>query len=179
MCSHLDTILKDDVQKIELHQDFWRHRRNCVRCSGRVKQNGPIWQNSPCPLEHLVKRPPPPKEDVAKVTKITKVIKPMKGKDGDIRRLLLGSTKPIPDRPIAKPVVKKGPTEEELAAKGLVKVTYEVDDDFDAAGGTGVSRTVWIQDFSKMESGMEGKKVEEDDDIYEEIIIKKLILTDN
>lgn len=49
-----------------------------------------------------------------------------------------------------KKQVKKGPTDEEQLTAGMVKVTYEVDDDFDAADGTGVKRTVWIPDFSGM-----------------------------
>lgn len=144
MCSHLDTLMPDNLQKILLHQDFWRHRRNCVRCSGRVKQTSFAWVNAVCPLEHLVKRPAPKKESkvVAKVQTTPK-----------------------------KPVVKKEPTDEQQLAKGLIKVSYEVDDDFDAAEGTGITRTVWIHDFSMMDMEMKVEEVEEDDSIYEEIVI--------
>jgi len=138
--------MPDNVQKILLHQDFWRHRRNCVRCSGRVKQSSFAWQNTVCPLEALVKRPAPKKE----VKAVTKMLTTPK-----------------------KAVVKKELSEEEQLAKGLVKVSYEIDDDFDAAEGTGITRIVWIQDFSQMDMQMKVEDIEEDDSIYEEIVISQ------
>lgn len=152
MCSHLDSVMPDNVQKILLHQDFWRHRRNCVRCSGRVKQSSFAWQNTVCPLEHLVKRPAPKKDNKAVPKVVPKVV-------------------PKAQTTPKKAVVKKEPSDEQQLAKGLVKVSYEIDDDFDAAEGTGITRTVWVQDFSQMDMHMKVQEMEEDDSIYEEIVI--------
>ncbi len=179
MCSHLDTILKDDKLKVILHQDFWRHRRNCVRCSGRVKPSNPVWQQSHCPLEHLVTRPelPPASASTKKGGLRQTVIAPVKGKVALARELEFMPRRPAaPGMPLAKRSSgsKKGPSEQELREMGLVKVTYEIDDDFDgAAKGTGVIRTVWIEDFSRVEWGVEGLMKIQEDAIYEEIVIGK------
>ncbi|OAP58348.1 hypothetical protein AYL99_07438 [Fonsecaea erecta] len=139
MCTHLDTVLPDDL-KLSLHQGFWNHRRNCARCSARNNPSSWLYNNTRCPLELLVKRPQPKADD----TKTPKV-------------------QAAPPRPVNK----KEPSDNERRAQGLVKVTYEVDDDFDAAGGTGVKRTIWIRDFSAEEYD----PVEEKETIYEEISI--------
>lgn len=153
MCSHLDALMPDNEHKVVLHQDFWRHRRTCVRCSGRMKPTSWTWQNTACPLEHLVKRPPPKKEE--KPAASSKVVK-----------------RPSPPAKPKKPVVKKVPSDEEFMAKGLVKISYEVDDDFDGAGGlTGVVRDIWVEDFSKEELSEEVMVMEKDDCIYEEFAI--------
>ncbi|KAI1611384.1 hypothetical protein EDD36DRAFT_489596 [Exophiala viscosa] len=139
--------MPENELKVVLHQDFWRHRRSCVRCGGRNEQTSLAWKNAVCPLEHLIKRPAPKKEP-----------KPA---------TLQTATKP------KKAVIKKIPSDEEQMAKGLVKISYEVDDDFDGAGGlTGVMREIWVEDFSKEEL-VEVVIVEEDDTIYEHIVISK------
>ncbi|KIV81082.1 hypothetical protein PV11_08532 [Exophiala sideris] len=144
--------MPENELKVLLHQDFWRHRRACVRCGGRNDQSGLAWKNAVCSLEHLVERPAPkkePKPDVEAAKKSTRNAKPK------------------------KPVIKKLPSDEEQMAKGLVKISYEVDDDFDGAGGlTGVMREIWVQDYSKEEL-VEVVIVEEDDTIYEHIVISK------
>ncbi|EXJ72727.1 uncharacterized protein A1O5_03874 [Cladophialophora psammophila CBS 110553] len=140
MCTHLDTVLPDDL-KLSLHQAFWNHRRNCARCSARNSQSSWAYNNTECPLELLVKRPQQPKAEDSK---------PAKVQTGPPRQS-----------------IKKEPTDEERLAQGLVKVTYEIDDDFDAAGGTGVTRTIWITDFSAEEYDVK----EEDDSISEEMVI--------
>lgn len=159
MCSHLDTVMPDNEEKVLLHQDFWRHRRSCVRCSGRVKPSSYAWKEAVCPLEHLVNRhvkEQPLDEDIAA-------------------------------RPVKKPSPRKRKFEEidedieaQYIAEGKVKVTYEIDDDFDAAeaGKTGKTRTIWIKDFSKIEFRVEKViKMEEDEGIFEEIIISKVVTT--
>ncbi|EXJ94928.1 hypothetical protein A1O1_00046 [Capronia coronata CBS 617.96] len=148
--------MPDNEEKMLLHQDFWRHRRNCARCSGRVKPSSYAWQNTVCPLEYLVKR------NIKDV--------PADG-DATLRRI---------KEPAAKKVKLEdddGIDEQQLIAEGKVKVTYEIDDDFDAAaaGKTGLTRTIWIQDYSLMEFKVEEViKTEEDDTIYEEITISTL-----
>lgn len=146
MCSHLDAVIPDTDEKVHLHQDFWRHRRTCGRCSGRNSETSYVYNNTVCPLEHLITRRAPE-------TAATR--KRKNAPDSDAAST---DTKPSPAKkqkiqttPPKKPV-KKLPTADEQIAKGMVSVTYEVDDDFDAAGrSTGVTRTVWIQDFSKLE----------------------------
>ncbi|KAK6371253.1 hypothetical protein LTS17_008984 [Exophiala oligosperma] len=123
MCSHLDSLLPDTDFKLHLHQDFWRHRRNCVRCGGNVKPGGYRWQKANCVLEDLVKR-----------TGIT------------IKETTDELVEP------KKATTKKELSDEARIAKGLVKTRYVIDDDFDAiTGGTGTLREVWISDYSMME----------------------------
>ncbi|KIW16202.1 hypothetical protein PV08_06253 [Exophiala spinifera] len=130
MCSHLDTLLPDTDLKLHLHQDFWRHRRNCVRCGGQVKAGGYRWQKANCVLEHLVKR-----------TGIT------------IKDISDDAVEP------KKAATKKGVSDEAQIAKGLVKASYVIDDDFDAVtGGTGAIREVWIPDYSMVDSEMQIKE---------------------
>ncbi|OAL32189.1 hypothetical protein AYO20_07957 [Fonsecaea nubica] len=129
-----------DKIKLSLHQAFWNHRRKCARCSARNNPSSWVYNNTTCPLELLVKRPQP-KSDENKPAKL--------------------QTSP------PRQVTKKEPSDEERVAQGLVKVTYEIDDDFDAAGGTGVKRTIWIRDFSAEEYD----PVDEKEFIYEEISI--------
>ena len=160
MCSHLDSIMPDNEQKVLLHQDFWRHRRNCDRCSGRTKPHTFAYQNTICPLEHLVTRPAPPEKERDRTES-----------DSDD-----GSPTKSPAAP-KKPAVKKELSEAQQLAKGLVRVTYQLDDDFDAAGGGGPTRTTWIQDFSLLEFTAEPKKETiEDDSIYEEMVISTTII---
>ncbi|KAK5320788.1 hypothetical protein LTR93_007000 [Exophiala xenobiotica] len=137
MCSHLDSIMPDNEQKLHLHQDFWRHRRTCVRCSGRIKQGGWAWENSSCVLEHLIKRP------------VAKKAAADDGKETTVKKPQAAPKKTTP---------KKEPTEEAQLAKGLIKMEYMLDDDFDAVeGGTGVMRTVWVKDYSMMDNGIVAK----------------------
>ncbi|RVX75732.1 hypothetical protein B0A52_00088 [Exophiala mesophila] len=116
--------MEDTDQKLELHQHFWRHRRNCGRCSGRNSQNSWAYQNSNCVLDnHIVRRKP---------TKETKQ-----------------QTKP------SKPLKKKPVNEAAMLAKGLVKISYTVDDDFDAVAMQATQshiRTIWIEDYSDLEA---------------------------
>jgi hypothetical protein len=44
---------------------------------------------------------------------------------------------------------KADPSAADIATRKLKKVTYLVDDDFDAAGIRTVSRTIWIEDHSE------------------------------
>ncbi|KAK7892821.1 hypothetical protein LTR67_007058 [Exophiala xenobiotica] len=127
-------IMPDNEQKLHLHQDFWRHRRTCVRCSGRIKQGGWAWENSSCVLEHLIKRP------------VAKKAAADDGKETTVKKPQTAPKKTTP---------KKEPTEEAQLAKGLIKMEYMLDDDFDAVeGGTGVMRTVWVKDYSMMDNGI-------------------------
>jgi hypothetical protein len=85
-------------------------------------------------LEHLIKRPVA-KKAAADAGKETTVKKPQ------------AAPKKTPP--------KKEPTEEAQLAKGLIKMEYMLDDDFDAVeGGTGVMRTVWVKDYSMMDNGI-------------------------
>ncbi|KAL2424547.1 hypothetical protein ABEF95_001040 [Exophiala dermatitidis] len=146
--------MPDTDEKVLLHQDFWRHRRNCVKCSGRVKPTSWAWQNSVCPLEHLVKR------DI----KVVPVDSPNGNNPAQ-------QAKP----PSPKKIKDEAEADARRIAEGKIKVTYEIDDDFDAAetGRTGLKRTIWIQDFSMVEFTMQTvvKVEEEDDSILEEITI--------
>ncbi|OAL27033.1 hypothetical protein AYO22_03977 [Fonsecaea multimorphosa] len=130
-----------DKLKLSLHQAFWNHRRNCARCSARNNPSSWIYNNTTCPLESMIKRPQP-KPEATKAPRKPQTAPPKRAN-------------------------KKEPSDEERIAQGLVKVTYEIDDDFDAAGGTGVKRTIWIRDYSAEEYD----PVEEEDIYVEEIII--------
>lgn len=135
MCSHLDTKIVDDGQgkKLNLHQDFWRHRRTCAKCSGRSLPGSWAFENTVCPLEHLITRPTPRKV----------ILKP--------------SSKGEPRPRVMKPI-----DEDALRARGLIKVTYPVDDDFDAANGVFTMRTAWVEDFSMLEAEVPMVPVEEE-----------------
>ncbi|EXJ89116.1 hypothetical protein A1O3_02180 [Capronia epimyces CBS 606.96] len=152
MCTHLDSVMPDNEEKVLIHQDFWRHRRSCARCSGRNKVTSYAWKTTVCPLEHLVKR------DIKD--------QPV-GEDADAL--------PIKEPSRKRRKIQEANDEERIAAN-FVKVTYEIDDDFDAAqaGKTGKSRTIWFYDFNKMEFKVEEIIVEEDDTIFEEIIISRI-----
>lgn len=52
--------------------------------------------------------------------------------------------------------------EDALRARGLIKVTYPVDDDFDAANGVFTMRTAWVEDFSMLEAEVPMVPVEEE-----------------
>lgn len=117
------------IDSVEFHQDLWNHRRSCARCSGRSGQASYEYQTAKCPLEQLVTRPAP---------------KPAKlDKDGNeiVVKVKTAPTK----RP------KKEVNREEMMAKGMVEVTYPVDDDFAASGETVLERTAWVKDLSSKE----------------------------
>jgi endonuclease III len=139
MCSHLDFKIADDGKKLDLHQDFWRHRRTCAKCSGRSLPGSWAYENTVCLLERFITRPPP-------------------------KRVIGNRSGRLQPRPR---VVKKKVDEDALRAQGMIKVTYQVDDDFDAATGALVMRTVWIQDYSMLEA--EVQMLEEEDEETEEI----------
>lgn len=141
MCSHLDFKIVDDGKKLDLHQDFWRHRRTCARCNSRGQPGSWAYENTICPLEHLITRPTP-------------------------RRITGNGNRRLQPRPR---VVKKKIDEDALRAQGMIKVTYQVDDDFDAASGVLVMRTVWIHDYSMLE--VDVQMVKEEDEPIEEIEI--------
>ena len=132
MCQHLDLRIPDDL-KLDLHQDFWRHRRGCARCDGNHTEASWAWSNTVCPLEHLVKKRYP-------------------------RVLRRGESDPDESKPrkVASGPPKRGKKTEKTAeeiraenlAKGKVEVWYQIDDDFDAAGVLGEPRAIWVKDRS-------------------------------
>ncbi|KEF57817.1 uncharacterized protein A1O9_05737 [Exophiala aquamarina CBS 119918] len=140
MCSHLDFMIEDDDKKVDLHQDFWRHRRACDRCGGRSLPGSWNYENAICPLEHLITRPVP-------------------------RRSLERPSKGSPQRP-RTPTVKKV-DEDALRGQGMIEVTYLVDDDFDALTSAIVMRTAWIDDYSMLEADVQmmGEEVEEVEEV--------------
>ena len=103
-------------------------------------------------LEHLIKRP---------------VVEKAAADDGK------KATVKKPQAAPKKTTPKKEPTEEAQLAKGLIKMEYMLDDDFDAVeGGTGVMRTVWVKDYSMVDDGIVEKvEVTCSECIEEEIVI--------
>jgi len=143
MAGHLDARMLDGDEKIQLHQDLWRHRRNCVRCSGRAKPHSPAWQNTVCPLEHLVRRHTPGGAPVEENSDLLRAEpSPEKGRTTAFKR-----------QPVS--------SEEDMRPAGLVKVTYKLDDNFDTAGANITERTTWIRDFSNVAFDIDGETDEE------------------
>lgn len=128
MCSHLDSVIVDDRQKVDLHQDFWRHRRACDKCNGKSQPGSWNYKNIICPLEHLITRPPP-------------------------RRSFDHPSGREPQRP--RPRTVKKVDEDALRAQGMIEVTYQVDDDFDALTSAITMRTAWIHDHSMLEADVQ------------------------
>lgn len=174
MCSHLDAKIRDDI-KFDLHQDFWRHRRACARC-GRNSPGSWAYENTTCPLEDLITRPKPkelistadikvqptgyvqPPSDAQMSTKVQttgKVKAPKK-----VKAPSKSQTRPRMIKQEDEDALKA--REDALRAQGKIKVTYRVDDDFDAASSVFTMRTVWINDFSLVEADIELVPVEEE-----------------
>lgn len=53
--SHCEVRLPDHL-KYSLHQLFIRHGRLCGRCRANTSEGSTEWENTICPIEHLVKR---------------------------------------------------------------------------------------------------------------------------
>jgi len=132
ICSHLDSVIVDDRQKVDLHQDFWRHRRACDKCNGRSQPGSWNYKEIVCPLEHLITRPPPKKLRAGR------------------------SSEADPQRRRDPPVKKDKKVDEDAQrAQGKIEVTYQVDDDFDALTSTVTMRTTWINDYSMLEADVQ------------------------
>ncbi len=125
-CTHLEAVVPDDL-KLWLHQAFWRHRRNCARCAGKVKESSYAWENCECVLEHLVARKEIEEEDEKAPRKKSSRVAPKNLEMQKRLRLL-----------------------DEYLAKGYVLRTFTLDDDFD--GGDTIGRKemrVVVENHSK------------------------------
>lgn len=53
--SHLDFLIPDHL-KYSLHQLFLRHGKSCFRCKGNTKPGSKEWEQTECPIDHLLTR---------------------------------------------------------------------------------------------------------------------------
>ncbi|KAK5048055.1 hypothetical protein LTR84_006245 [Exophiala bonariae] len=179
MCSHLDAKINDDI-KFDLHQDFWRHRRACARC-GRSSPGSWAYENSTCPLELLITRPKPKEVATGKEKSVGNAKDSSEVEVSNIRtsgKAKASNRAKVPTKKQPRPpVIKKvdenvlKARENALIAQGKIKVTYRVDDDFDAASNVFTIRSVWIEDYSMVEADVQ--LVPEDEGPVEELEIPR------
>jgi hypothetical protein len=143
LCQFLDNRIPEEL-KVSLHQDLWRHRRNCARCSSTHKKGSPEFENTICVLEPLVKE---------------RFFPDNKRSSDD------NSKKPTkPTKPTKVTVTVK--TREEYLALEMVEMKYQLDDDFAAAEFEEEELVVWVKDESKtdMETCEKGMRAEGKDE---------------
>jgi endonuclease III len=143
---HLDKRVPDNL-KYGLHQAFWWHGQMCIRCKAGTDKNTKGWNETVCPIEHLVDRS-------LKHLRKNKKLKPAKGKNAN--------RSVAKKRPNVLPHSKL--TQEEATALGYELHSVMVDDGFGVkrANFTGKQLLRWVL---KAESPAEdGEDEDEDED---------------
>lgn len=148
-CTHLDVMVPDNL-KLWLHQAFWRHRRNCARCLGKVSQTSYAWKNCECALEDLITRPEPE----------------VKEEESDTGKKISKTARPADPKALARAIARKLKDYEKRLAQGEVEREFVLDDDFDGGDTEGRKHIkVLVENHSKEDYDL----VEEIDTFTEEI----------
>jgi endonuclease III len=143
---HLDKRVPDDL-KYGLHQAFWHHGQACIRCKAGTDKNTKGWNETTCPIEHLVDRT---------------IKDPVKAPRG--RKL-----KQEKKRPTVYPHAKLTP--EQAAELGYELRTITVNDDFGVrrANITGKVLLKWVLMSDREAVEHSGRKATAED-IKEEVV---------
>ena len=126
---HLDKRVPDEL-KYGLHQAFWHHGQDCLRCRAGSDRNTKGWNETVCPIEHLVDR---------SLKDPVKTKKPKANDDETVER-----PKKIKSRPTVYPHSKLTP--EEAAELGYELRTIVIDDGFGVRRANFMGRTLlkWV-----------------------------------
>ena len=126
---HLDKRVPDEL-KYGLHQAFWHHGQGCIRCRAGSDQNTKGWNETVCPIEHLVDRA---------LKDPVKIKKPKQENDEDGEK-----PKKVKKRPTVYPHSKL--TAEEAKKLGYELRTITVDDGYGVrrANVTGKVLLKWV-----------------------------------
>jgi endonuclease III len=83
--SHCEVRIPDHL-KYSLHKLFLRHGKSCGRCRASTSAGTDEWENTRCPIEHLVARTEAKKQPEHKPAAVFKVVDGKKGRGKKVKR---------------------------------------------------------------------------------------------